>query len=106
MPRRWHISMATHTPISPQRKWDEKLTCALITCINENVMIKRGLYPPPGPNPSTANGGGKPKSDFHAALAYALFKDHEKYGAQFAEAKGDPAKLSKWAGKIKNCINT
>ncbi|KAM5539999.1 hypothetical protein V8D89_006331 [Ganoderma adspersum] len=87
-------------------KWDEELTWALITRINENAKIKRGLYPPPGPNPSTANGGGKPKSDFHAELARALFENHAKYGTQFEQAKSDPAKLSKWAGKIKNRMNT
>ncbi|PIL29067.1 hypothetical protein GSI_09115 [Ganoderma sinense ZZ0214-1] len=83
------------TPVTPdpmRRIWDNNLTWSLITCISQN--------------PSMASGGSKPKSDFYLELARLLFEDHGRYGEAFAEAKGVPAKLAKWAGKIKNRMNT
>ncbi len=96
----------THACRLLRKIWDETLTWSLITHISKNVHIKRGLYPPPGQNPSTASGGGKLKSDFHSELARALFDGHNRYGEEFSQANSVPAKLAKWAGKIKNWMNT
>ena len=86
-------------------RWaDPSLTWSLIAAIEENITIKRGLYPPPGGNPSTANGGGKAKTDHYAELAKLLFTHHEKSGAAFAPALADVKLMAQWGTKIKNRV--
>ncbi|RPD52273.1 hypothetical protein L226DRAFT_466837, partial [Lentinus tigrinus ALCF2SS1-7] len=78
------------------------LTWSLISAVEDNSDIKQALYPSPGGHPSTANGGGKAKTDHHAQLAKILFQEHEKYGAAFAPALTDAKVLAAWGMKIKN----
>ena len=94
-------------------RWDQKLTWSLVTAILESADIRRGLFPGPGANASTSNGGGKKKTEFHFDLAAAIFKDHEEYGEDFArvEEAGTKSKVRSslrkaWAGKIKNKLST
>ena len=80
------------------------MTSALIAEIQENEEIKRGLFPPPGGNASTAKGGGKTKKDHHLALAKALFGTDKTghYIPAFTAALNDKKEEKKWANKIKN----
>jgi hypothetical protein len=64
-------------------------------------MIKQGLFPSPGANVSTAEGGGKPKTDHHYALAVALFAEHDTYQIAFNLAT-QPKQKAAWGKKIKN----
>ncbi|KAI0702776.1 hypothetical protein C8Q76DRAFT_233178 [Earliella scabrosa] len=86
--------------------WSDSLTWSLISAIEESKSIKQGLYPPPGANKSTAKGGGKAKTEYHAELACILFDEHPKYGAAFALAHSDKKVLAAWGRKIKNRLNT
>lgn len=76
----------------------------------EHKQIKQSLYPPCGPNASTTNGGGKPKSNAHWDLFVLLLGDDEKYKASLAAAEAAAAvkkpkmKLA-YANKIKNRLS-
>ncbi|KAF9069638.1 hypothetical protein BDP27DRAFT_1222211, partial [Rhodocollybia butyracea] len=45
----------------------------LIHIITESSVIKKGLYPGPGANSSTKDGGGHPKTDFLFMVAETLW---------------------------------
>lgn len=84
------------------------LSWAIVTAITDNDDIRRGLYPEPGANESTANGGGKPKADFHRLIVDEIFSNHDEYGELYlshVEAK-DKKKLEAWFLKVKNRIRT
>ncbi|KAJ6570351.1 hypothetical protein B0H10DRAFT_1748530, partial [Mycena sp. CBHHK59/15] len=55
---------------------DVSLSEALIARIMEDKDIKRALYPPVGPNASTAKGSGKTKVGSQWALCLALLDEH------------------------------
>ncbi|KAF9237305.1 hypothetical protein BU15DRAFT_7126, partial [Melanogaster broomeanus] len=55
---------------------DEALNWALITAITDDEKICQGLYPAPGGNVSTKDGGGKPKTFWQYQLAVAIFANH------------------------------
>ena len=74
---------------------------ALITAIEEDLVIRQGLFPLPGKNTTVIQGGSKPKTDYQWALAEKIFGDHEKYRDVFSQVKL-PAEKSGWARKIKN----
>jgi hypothetical protein len=74
----------------------------LVTEIGEDPFIKQRLYPMPGPNASTADGGGLEKTVAHGELAVILFTNHPVYGPEFAKAKGDTKKEAQWGIKVKN----
>lgn len=73
----------------------------LITHIEENLNIKESLFPSPGGNASTQNGGGKTKTESHLALAVLMFKHCKKYGKAFSRISGKKDE-GLWAAKIKN----
>jgi hypothetical protein len=52
---------------------DENITWSLISAITDDPMIKQVLFTSPGANVLTAEGGRKPQTDHHYALAIALF---------------------------------
>lgn len=93
------------------QRWDKALTWSLITAISEDADVMRGLFPGPGANTSTTNGGGKKKTEFHFMLAVAIFADHEEYGADFARIEQAKSRKQKsalrqtWTGKIKNKLS-
>lgn len=80
---------------------DEDLTDELLSQIGDDPTIREGLFPGCGSTPSTADGGGKKKTEFHAMLADLLFHDHLVYGAAYASAVTAKEKAV-WATKIKN----
>ncbi|KAJ6528403.1 hypothetical protein B0H19DRAFT_914342, partial [Mycena capillaripes] len=80
---------------------DHTLSESLLTLIYESRDIKRALYPPPGPNASTANGGGKTKTAAHWQLCLKLFSGHPKYAAVLA-AVVTAKERTAYANKIKN----
>ena len=99
------LSILTH------RSWsDQTLSQSLITAITDDPDIKQGLFPPPGPNASSAKGGGKKKILWQWKIAVAIFKDHPLYSTAFATAYNctDPKLKLKlqtsWGEKIKNHV--
>jgi hypothetical protein len=87
------------------QSWKVKeLTWSLLTALTDDPVIKQGLFPSPGANVSTAQGGGKKKTDHHYALATALFATHPDYSAAFQLAQTSKQK-SLWGLKIKNRIS-
>ncbi len=85
--------------------WDQDLTWTLVSALEDDKDIREKLFPPIGSNPSTQDGGGKPKTDFQYALAVAVFADHPIYGSMFAKA-GSAVEKKGWALKIKNRLRT
>jgi hypothetical protein len=77
------------------------LNWALISAITDDAEIKQGLFPPPGANVSTKNGGGKPKTEHQWALCVALFTEHPVYSPSFALVESAKDK-ERWVNKIKN----
>ncbi|KAJ6615359.1 hypothetical protein B0H10DRAFT_2220394 [Mycena sp. CBHHK59/15] len=80
---------------------DPELSLKLVALIMENKSIKQSLYPPCGPNASTTNGGGKPKTNAQWELCLLLLGDMEKYKDTLAAVKTPKEKLS-WGNKLKN----
>lgn len=79
----------------------------LLSEVEDNREIRQALYPGTGANASTANGGGKPKTDFYWQLAVHLFADHEEYEKFFVEAKQSSLKKHRepWVLKVKNQLS-
>jgi len=79
----------------------------LLSEVEDNCEIRQGLYPGTGANASTANGGGKPKTEFHWQLATHLFANHEEYGTLFEDAQRASTKKARepWTLKVKNQLN-
>ena len=79
----------------------------MLSAVEDNRDIRQGLYPGTGANASSANGGGKPKTDFYWQLAVQLFADHEEYGTVIEEVRGSLMKKvwDPWVNKIKNQLN-
>ena len=74
---------------------------SLITLLEEDIIIKEGLFPTPGKNITVSQGGSKPKTEYQWMLAKALFEQHDKYKEAFARVK-TAADRSAWVLKIKN----
>ncbi|KAG6886608.1 hypothetical protein C0992_003181 [Termitomyces sp. T32_za158] len=53
----------------------DKLSEKLLANICEDAQIKQGLFPAPGANKSTKNGGGKPKTEFHIFQIEAILAE-------------------------------
>ena len=93
-------------------RWNQpeyfELSWAIVSAITDNDEVRRGLYPEPGSNASTANGGGKRKADFHRIIVDEVFRDHPKYGALYRthQDANDKKKLDAWKLKVKNRIRT
>ncbi|TFK58878.1 hypothetical protein BDN72DRAFT_865601, partial [Pluteus cervinus] len=58
---------------------DNDLTDSIIATITQSRDIKAGLFPGCGATPSTANGGGKKKSDWYWEVAMAVFPTYNPY---------------------------
>jgi len=82
---------------------DEALNWSLITILEEDLIIKQGLFPTPGGNTTTLQGGSKPKTKYQWMLVKMLFEPHAKYKEAFVQVK-TPAERSVWVLKIKNCL--
>ena len=54
-------------------RWTHNLTFKLLNVVEDDPEIRQGLYPGTGANVSTANGGGKPKTDFNTQGSRAFF---------------------------------
>jgi len=72
------------------------LNWALVVAIEDDPVIKQGLFPLPGQNTTVTQGGSKPKTEYQWALADKLFGDHEKYKDIFVQAK-TPGEKSVWS---------
>ena len=84
---------------------DFGLTWKLYTTIIENADLKKGLFPSPGGNASTKDGGGKSKAEFHAMLAAEVFgAEDSPFKAQFYRAK-TKAEKEVWTRRIKNRLH-
>ncbi|KAJ3552890.1 hypothetical protein NP233_g12772 [Leucocoprinus birnbaumii] len=73
----------------PDINWtddDHKYSWKLLTAIESDSGIKNGLYPPPGSNSSTQNGGGKTKIEWLWQVAIAVFRNDTEHGEQFETA--------------------
>lgn len=84
--------------------WDHATTWLLVNAINDDNDIRQGLFPDVGANASTGKGGGKTKQEWHEIIAKIIFKNHEKYGAQFTSMASSSSGRKAWALKIKNRI--
>ncbi|KAJ7603361.1 hypothetical protein FB45DRAFT_1090526 [Roridomyces roridus] len=83
------------------KNWsDPQLSEQLLAEIIGDAGIKRALYPPPGPNPSTKNGGGQTKVASYFELCLRLFGENPKYKAALEHTRGEVK--TKYADKIKN----
>jgi hypothetical protein len=83
------------------RSWkDIDLNWSLIMILEEDQVIRQGLFPVPGANISLSQGG-KPKTDYQWMLAQKLFEDHEKYKDVFSSVQTLADKAT-WQRKIKN----
>ncbi|KAG0692836.1 hypothetical protein DFH29DRAFT_882001 [Suillus ampliporus] len=58
--------------------------------VTSDDTIRKGLYPEPGANASTKNGGGAKKTEHYQALCKVLFDGHAEYGSAFKIALGNP----------------
>ncbi|KAJ6473749.1 hypothetical protein C8R45DRAFT_1103433 [Mycena sanguinolenta] len=82
------------------------LSQKLIAHIMENANIKRSLFPPPGPNPSTKKGGGTPKNVAQFQLCKLLLAGDSRYTEALAHAEKDAKERSNWSTKITNRLRT
>ncbi|KAJ7724750.1 hypothetical protein B0H16DRAFT_1472156 [Mycena metata] len=80
------------------------LSVTLLAHIYETAWIKQSLYPPPGPNASTTEGGGTPKTQAHWALALLLLQKDSKYKDALKACKTPKEQLSV-GNKIKNRLD-
>ncbi len=85
--------------------WTESLTWTLINKLTDDDEVRESLFPSPGANRSTAQGGGKTKTEAHATLAAALFKDHIEYGPAYRADMAVKKEHAKWSNKIKNRLD-
>ncbi|KAG2366990.1 hypothetical protein BDR07DRAFT_1351646 [Suillus spraguei] len=49
----------------PDIDWTDTLTWSLVSAVTSDDAIRKGLYPEPGANASTKNGGGAKKTEHH-----------------------------------------
>ncbi|KAJ7623090.1 hypothetical protein DFH06DRAFT_961539, partial [Mycena polygramma] len=82
---------------------DPALSVKLLALISEDTLIKQFLFPTCGPNPSTRDGGGKPKVNADWDLVLLLLGDMEKYPDAIA-ASTTPKERLACGNKIKNRI--
>ena len=75
------------------------MSWALVSALEENSVIRQGLFPMPGSNTSVAKGGSKRKIEYQYDLAKELFETHEDYKETFMQTAADK---KQWALKIKN----
>ncbi|KAG0700069.1 hypothetical protein DFH29DRAFT_1001439 [Suillus ampliporus] len=60
----------------PDIDWTDTLTWSLVSAVTSDDTIRKGLYPEPGANASTKNGGGMKKTEHYWALCKVLFDGH------------------------------
>jgi len=78
------------------------LNWSLIAAIEDNSVIKQGLFPLPSETKSVKKGG-KLKTEYQWVLVMVLFKTHVKYKEVFAQAKTTKEKNG-WTLRIKNWL--
>ncbi|KAJ7744853.1 hypothetical protein B0H16DRAFT_1889520 [Mycena metata] len=76
---------------------------AAVACAS-TAWIKQSLYPPPGPNASTTDSGGTPKTQAHWVLALLLLEKDSKYKDALKACKTPKEQLSV-GNKIKNRLD-
>ena len=81
---------------------DIDLNWSLITILEEDQIIRQGLFPVPGAIIPVSQGG-KPKTDYQWMLAQKLFENHVKYKDIFASVQ--TVDKGNWQRKIKNRLN-
>ncbi|KAK1219732.1 hypothetical protein PQX77_017538 [Marasmius sp. AFHP31] len=81
---------------------DVDLSLPIVTAIMESRVIKKVLYPSPGSNTSTANGGGTTKVEAQYMVATAVFATHDSYKDMFVKGAKSAKGREKWSLKIKN----
>ncbi|KAJ7775996.1 hypothetical protein DFH07DRAFT_696726, partial [Mycena maculata] len=86
-------------------RWTHELSEGLIACIMESADIKRALYPPPGPNTSTAKGGGQTKVGAQWQLCLNLLGEDPNF-KEALEACITTKEQTAYANKIKNRLRT
>ncbi|KAJ8076151.1 hypothetical protein PM082_022136 [Marasmius tenuissimus] len=81
---------------------------AIVTTIEDHKEIKQKLYPPPGANLSTADGGGNKKTVAHWQICEEVFSEHPVYKDAFKAAlDANPSTPSgkkirdSWSGGVK-----
>ncbi|KAF8147407.1 hypothetical protein K438DRAFT_2027741 [Mycena galopus ATCC 62051] len=82
--------------------WDNERSEKLLALIMEHTHIKRALFPPCGPNASTANGGGKSKASAHYDLCKLLLGEEAEYKDVLDRADSNPKNRTVLGLKIKN----
>lgn len=70
----------------------------------ENGSIKQALFPPCGPNASTAEGGGQKKVHALWQLCKLVLGDDEKYKDALAEAENNTRDRTGWSIRFKNRV--
>ncbi|KAJ7174751.1 hypothetical protein C8R46DRAFT_1347809 [Mycena filopes] len=86
-------------------KADPALSETLLALICEHTEIKRSLYPPCGPNASSTQGGGKPKTAAQWELCVLLVGQLPKYKESIAAATDMPSTKLAYGNKIKNRLS-
>ncbi|KAJ6479784.1 hypothetical protein C8R45DRAFT_1216264 [Mycena sanguinolenta] len=85
-------------------KNEPELSLELIRHVMENANIKQALFPAPGPNASTKDGGGKTKAHAYWLLCKLLLGDDEQYKEAIEKAENVAKERTCWSTKIKNRI--
>ncbi|KAK1230286.1 hypothetical protein PQX77_006634 [Marasmius sp. AFHP31] len=83
---------------------DVDLSLAIVTAIMDSQVIKKVLYPSPGFNTSTANGGGTTKVEAQYMVATAVFATHNSCKDMFVKGAKSAKGQEKWSLEIKNCL--
>jgi hypothetical protein len=98
-----------HTHLHSSWK-DHVFSQELVALIAEDKEIKQALFPPCGPTPSSAKGGGEPKINAQWKLSMLLLGDKPKYrvsiaAAATAVAAKDTKAKQGYANEIKNRLD-
>jgi hypothetical protein len=85
-------------------RWTIDRTWKLVNSIDDDEMIKQGLFPTPGGNKSVSKGGSQTKTDHHWALACHVFEGDAEIKEIFLRVT-EAADMKIWGRKIKNRID-
>lgn len=93
---------------------DWHLVWKMIGKIQDDPMIRQGLFPGIGAHSSSKQGGGKSKAHWHGLLAKDLFEEHPIYGPRYREAeelykadrRNNAKILNGYAERVKNKLKS